>query len=103
MFYLSMRSIGTCLGFWNKTAFNIQEQQPFKTLCSCLLLQDYEPSQASFALRFASFLLSLLPASVELVLDSPSPGHLSSSGSYPFDLFGLGDSTCSNATAGLAL
>ena len=39
----------------------------------------------------------------EFLLDFPSPRHLSSSGSYPFDLSGLGDPTGSNATAGLAL
>jgi hypothetical protein len=47
--------------------------------------------------------MSLLPASVELFLDFPSPTHLSSSGSYPLDLSGSGDPTGSNATAGLAL
>jgi hypothetical protein len=47
--------------------------------------------------------MSLLPASGEFLSDFPSPRHLSSSGSYPLDLSGLGDPTCSNATAGLAL
>jgi hypothetical protein len=36
------------------------------------------------------------------ILDFPSR-HLSPSGSYPLDLSGLGDPTCRNATAGLAL
>jgi hypothetical protein len=47
--------------------------------------------------------MSLLPASGEFLLDFPSPRHLSSSGSYPLDLSGLGDPGDSNATAGLAL
>jgi hypothetical protein len=50
-----------------------------------------------------SLLMSLLPASGEFLFGFPSPSHLSSSGSYPFDLSGLGDPTGSNATAGLAL
>jgi hypothetical protein len=45
----------------------------------------------------------LLPASGEYLLDFQSPRHLSSSGSYPLDLSGLGDPIGSNATAGLAL
>jgi hypothetical protein len=47
--------------------------------------------------------MSLLPASREFFFYFPSPRHLSSSGSYPLDLSGLGDPTGSNATAGLAL
>jgi hypothetical protein len=47
--------------------------------------------------------MSLLPASGEFLLDFPSPRHLSSSGSYPLDLSGLGDPTGNNAAAGLAL
>jgi hypothetical protein len=47
--------------------------------------------------------MSLLPASGESLLDFPSPRHPSSSGSYPFDLSGLGDPTGSNATTGLDL
>jgi hypothetical protein len=47
--------------------------------------------------------MSLLPESGKLLLDFPSPRHLSSSGSYPLDLSGLGDPTGSNATAGFAL
>jgi hypothetical protein len=46
--------------------------------------------------------MSLLPASGEFLLDFPSPRHLSSSGSYPLDLSGLGDPTGSNASADLA-
>jgi hypothetical protein len=46
--------------------------------------------------------MSLLPASGEFLLDFPSPRHISSSGSHPLDLLGLGDPTGSNATAGLA-
>jgi hypothetical protein len=46
--------------------------------------------------------MSLLPASGEFLLDFPSPRYLSSSGSYPLDLSGLGDPTGSYATAGLA-
>jgi hypothetical protein len=45
--------------------------------------------------------MSLLPASGEVLLDFPSPRHLSSSGLL--DLSGLGDPTGSSATAGLAL
>jgi hypothetical protein len=47
--------------------------------------------------------MSLLPVSGEFLLDFPSPRHLSSSGSYPLDLSGVGDPTGSNATVGLAL
>jgi hypothetical protein len=47
--------------------------------------------------------MSLLRASGEFLLDFSSPRHLSSSGSYPLDLSGLGDPTGSNAIAGLAL
>jgi hypothetical protein len=50
-----------------------------------------------------SQLMLLLPASGELLLDFPSPRHLSSSGSYPLDLSGLGDPAGSNATTSLAL
>jgi hypothetical protein len=39
----------------------------------------------------------------EFLLDFPSLRHLSSSGSYPLELSGLGDPSGSNATAGLAL
>jgi hypothetical protein len=44
-------------------AFHIA--QPFKPLWSRLLLYDLEPSQASFALRFKSFLMTLFPSSEE--------------------------------------
>jgi hypothetical protein len=84
-------------------AFHIAVQQPFRPLWSLLLLHDHEPSRASFALCFKSLLMSLLPASGEFLLDFPSPRHLSSSGSYPFDLSGLGDPTGSITTAGLSL
>jgi hypothetical protein len=47
--------------------------------------------------------MSLLPVSGEFLLDFPSPRHLSSSGSYPLDLSGLGDPSGSNATTGLTL
>jgi hypothetical protein len=47
--------------------------------------------------------MSLLPAAGEFLLDFPSPRHLSSPGSYPLDLSGLGDPTGSNATTSLAL
>jgi hypothetical protein len=67
------------------------------------LLYDLEPSQASFALRFKSLLRTLLPASEEFLLKFPSSRYLSSSGSYPLDLSGVGDPAGSNATAGLAL
>jgi hypothetical protein len=46
-------------------AFHIAVQQLFKPLWSRLLLYDLEPSQASFALRFKSLLMTLLPASEE--------------------------------------
>jgi hypothetical protein len=45
----------------------------------------------------------LLSATGEFLLDFPSPRHLSSSGSYPLDVSGLGDPTGSNATTSLAL
>jgi hypothetical protein len=104
-----------CLCFWKRLsrksknvvvfpfAFHIAVQQPFRPLWSHLLLHDHEPSQASFALWFKSLLTSLLLASGKFLLDFPSPRHLSSSGSYPLNLSGLGDPTGSNATAGLAL
>ena len=83
--------------------FHIAVQQPFKPLWSRLLLYDLEPSQASFALRFKSLLMTLLPASDEFLSKFPSSRYLSSSGSYPLDPSGLGDPAGSNATAGLAL
>jgi hypothetical protein len=104
-----------CLCFWKRLsrksnnvvvfpfAFHITVQQPFRPVWSRLLLHDHEPSRASFALFFKSLLMSLLPASGEFLLDFPSPRHLSSSGSSPLDLSGLGDPTGSNATAGLVL
>ena len=70
---------------------------------SSLLPYDVEPAQASFALRLKSLLLTLLPASEEFLLEFPSSTYLSSPGSYPLDLYGLGDPAGCNATAGLAL
>ena len=84
-------------------AFHIAVQQPFKPLWSRLLLYDLEPSQASFTLRFKSLLMTLLLASEEFLLKFPSTRYLSSSGSYPLDLSGVGDPAGSNATADLAL
>ena len=84
-------------------AFHITVQQPFKPLWSRLLLYDLEPSQASFALRFKSLLMTLLPASEEFLSKFSSSRCLSSSGSYPLDLSGMGDPAGSNATAALAL
>jgi hypothetical protein len=83
-------------------AFHIAVQQPFKPLWSRLLLYDLEPSQASFALRFKSILITLLPASEEFLSKFSSSRYLSSSGSYPLDLSGVGDPAGSNATADLA-
>jgi hypothetical protein len=83
--------------------FHIAVRQPFSPLWSHLLLHDHEPSRASFALCFMSLLMSLLRASGEILFGFPSPRHLSTSGSYPLDLSGLGDPTGSNATAGLSL
>ena len=83
-------------------AFHIAVQQPFTPLWSRLLLYDLEPSQASFALRFKSLLMTLLPASEEFLSKFPSR-YISSSGSYPPDMSGVGDPAGSNATAGLAL
>jgi hypothetical protein len=89
-------------------AFHIVVQQPFKPLRSRLLLYDLEPSQASFALRFKSLLMTLLPAlitplpaSEEFLSKFPSSRYLSSFGFYPLDLSGVGDPAGSNATAGL--
>jgi hypothetical protein len=84
-------------------AFHIVVQQPFKPLWSCLLLYDLEPSEASFALRFKSLLMTLLPASEEFLSKYPSSSYLFSSGCYPLDLSGVGDPAGSNATADLAL
>ena len=47
--------------------------------------------------------MSLFPASEEFISAFPLPRHLSSSGFYPVDMFGLGDPTGSNATAGFAV
>lgn len=48
--------------------------------------------------------MSLFLESEEFLLEFPSPRHLSSCDSYPFDLSGLGDpSSSSNATASLAV
>jgi len=47
--------------------------------------------------------MTLLPASEEILSKFPSSRYLSSSGSYPLDLSGVGDPAGSNATAGLAL
>ena len=49
-------------------AFHIAVQQPFKTLWSCLLLYELEPSQASFALCFKTLLMMMLLASVLMSL-----------------------------------
>jgi hypothetical protein len=46
--------------------------------------------------------MTLLPASEEFLWKFPSSRYLSSSGSYPLDLSGMGDPTGSNATADLA-
>jgi hypothetical protein len=43
--------------------FHIAVQQPFKPLWPSLLLYDLEISQASFALRLKSLLMTLRPAS----------------------------------------
>jgi hypothetical protein len=51
-------------------AFHIAVQQPFKPLWSRLLLYDLESYQASFALRFKSLLMTLLPASEEFFYQS---------------------------------
>jgi hypothetical protein len=116
MFCLQRKHLayGICLCFWKRLSrksnnvvvfpfsFHIAVQQPFRPLWSLLLLHDHEPSWSSFALCFMSLLMSLLLASGEFLFGFPSPRHLSSSGSYPLDLSGLGDPTGSNATAGLA-
>jgi hypothetical protein len=47
--------------------------------------------------------MTLLPASEEFLSKFPSSRYLSSSGSYPLDLSGMGDPAGSNATADLAL
>jgi hypothetical protein len=44
-------------------AFHIAVQHPFKPLWLCLLLYDVQLSQASFARRLKSLLMTLLPAS----------------------------------------
>ena len=49
---------------------NLVVQQPFKRLWSRLLLYDLEPSQALFALRFKSLLMTLLSASGEFYRSS---------------------------------
>jgi hypothetical protein len=47
--------------------------------------------------------MTLLSASEEFLSKFPSSRYLSSSGSYPLDLSGMGDPAGSSATAGLAL
>jgi hypothetical protein len=47
--------------------------------------------------------MTLLPASEEFLSKFPSSRYLSSSGSYPLELSGMGDPAGSNAIAGLAL
>jgi hypothetical protein len=47
--------------------------------------------------------MTLFPASEEFLSKFSSSTYLSSSGSHPLDLFGVGDPAGSNATAGLAL
>jgi hypothetical protein len=86
-------------------ASHIAVQQPFKPLWSRLLLYDLEPSQASFALRFKSQVVTDDTASgIRGVLTKfHSSRYLSSSGSYPLDLSGLVDPAGNNATDGLAL
>ena len=51
-------------------AFHIAGQQPLKPLWSRLMLYDLEHSQASLALRFKSFLMTLLPASEDFCRSS---------------------------------
>jgi hypothetical protein len=84
-------------------SFHIAVHQPFKPLWSLLLLYDLEPSQAPFALRLKSLLMTLLPASEEFLSKFLSSRYLSSSGSYPLDLSCVGDLAGSNATADLTL
>jgi hypothetical protein len=54
-------------------AFHIAVQQPLKPLWSRLLLCDHEPSQTSNFLCFMSLLMSLLPASGEMLSEFSSP------------------------------
>jgi hypothetical protein len=54
-------------------AFHIAVQQPLKPQWSRLLLCDHEPSQRSNVLCFMSLLMSLLPASGEILSEFPSP------------------------------
>ena len=75
-------------------AFHIAVQQPFKPLWSRLLLYEFKPFRASFALCFKSLLMTLLPASV---LVSLFVWRL------PFDLSSKGGPASSYATAGVAL
>jgi hypothetical protein len=84
-------------------ALHIAVQQTFKPLWSRLMVFDLELSQASFVQCFKSLLMRLLPASEEFLSKFPSSKYISSSGSYPLDLTGVGDPAGSNATAGLAL
>jgi hypothetical protein len=58
---LSMKSNVVVFPF----AFHTAVQQPFKQLWSRLLLYDLETSQASFALRFKSLLITRLTSSEE--------------------------------------
>jgi hypothetical protein len=51
-------------------AFHIAVQQRFKPLWSRLLLYNLEPSQASFALRFMSLLMTLCLTSEEFYQSS---------------------------------
>jgi len=70
---------------------------------SSLLPYALEPAQTLFALRFKSLLMTLLPTSEEILSNFHSSRYLSSPGSNPLGLYGLGDTAGSNAAAGLAL
>jgi hypothetical protein len=50
-----------------------------------------------------SLLMTLLPASEEFLSKFPSSRYLSSSGSFPLDVSGVGDPAGNNATACLEL
>ena len=64
----------------NTVVFPPASHMPLKPLWSPLLLHDHEPSPVSFALRFESLLMLLLPASQGSVSEFQSPGQLFSTG-----------------------
>jgi hypothetical protein len=82
-------------------AFHIAVQQPLKPLWSRLLLCDHEPSHTSIVLCLMSLLMSLLPASGEILSEFPSPRVILSFFHHPWPYW-IGW-PCQHRPAGIAL